>query len=132
MRGSGCLTYFWAIRSVDPTSVLLVSEPAAIRRNLTLQHGATAALDPIHTDVPAAAREATGGVGPDVVFDAAGVQITLETAIASVRVRGVVVNVAIWEGIGHVDMNAILMKEIFVTGERHRLCVFFVGPTECL
>lgn len=60
--------------------------------------------------------ELTGGIGVDVAFDAAGVQVTMDAAIESVRPRGTVVNVAIWEKPATININRLVMKEIFVTG----------------
>lgn len=88
-----------------------------LRREQTLEHGATHAFDPKQLDVPEAVLKATGGLGVDIAFDAAGVQASIDTALGSLRPRGVLMNIAIWDRNATVDMNTIVMKEIIVTGE---------------
>lgn len=61
-------------------------------------------------------KGATDGQGVDVVFDAAGIQASIDAALACVRPKGTIANVAIWEKDAQVNMNAILTKEIYLTG----------------
>jgi len=105
------------LRYIDANSTIIVAEPAALRRDLASRHGATVVVDPTVSDISKAVLEATG-VGVHVAFDAAGLQATVDAAFASVRARGTIVNVALWESgvkVG-VDMNALLLKEIALTG----------------
>ncbi|KAJ3517064.1 hypothetical protein NLJ89_g736 [Agrocybe chaxingu] len=106
------------LRSFGPTSTIIVSEPAQIRRNLASKHGATLVLDPLNPNDPvdAAVLKATNGVGVDVVFDATGVQAAVDTALLSVRPHGTFVNIAIWEQRPSLDMNLVVFREITVTG----------------
>ncbi|KAF8152928.1 alcohol dehydrogenase GroES domain protein [Crassisporium funariophilum] len=112
-------------RSIDPSTTILISEPALIRRTLALKHGATHALDPLSLSasgspsvsaIPNAVLQATHGIGVDVAFDAAGIQASIDAALMSLRPRGIFVNVAIWEADPRISMNLILLKEITVTG----------------
>jgi threonine dehydrogenase-like Zn-dependent dehydrogenase len=106
------------LRSIDAESMIIVAEPAALRRNLAARHGATVVIDPIVEDIPKVVLEKTANAGVHVALDAAGLQATTDAAIKSVRVRGTIVNVAIWEsGVTvAINMNAILFKEITLTG----------------
>ncbi|KAF5384211.1 hypothetical protein D9615_003458 [Tricholomella constricta] len=104
------------LRSFDPLATIITSEPASSRRQQALDHGASHAFDPLHLNVPEAVVNATNNVGVDIVFDAAGVQASIDAAMLSVRPRGTVVNVAIWEKSATVNMNVIVMKEIVLTG----------------
>ncbi|KAG6820501.1 hypothetical protein H0H93_016308 [Arthromyces matolae] len=104
------------LRSFDPSSVITVSEPTLLRREQALKHGATFAVDPLNVDIPQFILKATSGKGVDVVFDAAGVQVTMDAALKSVRPRGTIVNVAVWEKPAIVDFNLVWMKEINLTG----------------
>lgn len=70
----------------------------------------------MHVNVPEAVANATNRVGVDIVFDAAGVQASLDAGIHSLRPRGTLVNVAIWEKAPTLNMNQVVMKEIIVTG----------------
>lgn len=74
-----------------------VVEVARERKEFARYFGASVVLDPSQEDVVARVRELTGGVGVDVVLDAAGVKASLDSAFGAVRARGTVVNVAIWE-----------------------------------
>ncbi|KAG5352462.1 hypothetical protein C0989_002172 [Termitomyces sp. Mn162] len=104
------------LRSFDPSATIVMSEPTVLRRQQALKNGATLSLDPLSVDVPEAVTKATGGIGVDIAFDAAGIQASLDTALHSVRPRGTVVNVAVWEKFATVDVNLFWTKEIFLTG----------------
>ena len=80
-------------------------------------HDADAVFDPINQNVVQEVRDVTDGKGADVVFDCAGVQQSIELAIAAVRPRGHVMDIALWgEHKAEIDMNVVLAKEITVTG----------------
>jgi threonine dehydrogenase-like Zn-dependent dehydrogenase len=103
-------------RSIDPFATIIVSEPATLRRRISRAHGATYALNPTPVNVPEAVFQITGGIGVDIAFDAAGVQTSIDTAVASVRPRGTAVNVAIWGESPQVAMNPLVLKEITLIG----------------
>jgi (R,R)-butanediol dehydrogenase/meso-butanediol dehydrogenase/diacetyl reductase len=84
-----------------------ISETSSARKQVARELGADEVLDPRADDVVDRARKASGGVGPHVAFDASGLAVTLETAIAAVRPRGSVCNVAIWEERAPVDMRLL-------------------------
>ena len=63
-----------------------MSEPALIRRQFALDHGATIVIDPSEpTAVVRAVMMATNGIGVDVAFDAAGSQAGIDAALPSLR-----------------------------------------------
>jgi len=95
-----------------------ISEPALQRRELARKFSASAVFDPFTTDIPSATAQATAGRGADVVFDCAGIQASITTAIAAVRGRGTVVNVAVWEKTPIVDLNEIANKECILTSTK--------------
>ena len=77
---------------------VFVSEPAAARREAALKLGAEAVIDPTKEDVVSGMVSATGGLGPQVVFDCAGARSTLDEALSMVRRSGQVVLIALsWE-----------------------------------
>lgn len=107
------------LRSIDPDAKIIVAEPAALRRNLATQHGATLTVDPTTSDITRTVLEATNDVGVDVAFDAAGLQSTIDAAINSVRANGTVVNIAIYDAgvkVG-IDMNSVSLKQITLLGD---------------
>jgi 2-desacetyl-2-hydroxyethyl bacteriochlorophyllide A dehydrogenase len=69
---------------------IMVSEPEPARRALAAKLGADMVLDPTATDIGAGVREATRGVGPDVVIEAVGTIATYEAAFGLVRRGGTV------------------------------------------
>lgn len=97
-------------------SSVVVSEPSQRRRNAALAAGATAVIDPIVTDVVELVKQNTDGRGADIVFDAAAGRGTFDTALASVRRRGTVVNVAAWETPIEFNPTGLLFTEAYVTG----------------
>lgn len=95
---------------------VIVSEPAPARAKAAEQVGASAVLDPRETDVVAAVRNATGGLGVDAAFDAAAVPASFEAALGAVRSRGTVVNVGVWEQPVPFSPTLLLFTELNLTG----------------
>jgi 2-desacetyl-2-hydroxyethyl bacteriochlorophyllide A dehydrogenase len=71
---------------------IIVSDPSETRREQALHFGATHVLDPVDTDVVAAAKELTG-IGVDVAFDAVGSSALLTSAMEATRNGGTTVMV---------------------------------------
>ena len=79
---------------------VIVSEPAPGRSSAALSVGARTVIDPFEHDPVQQMVELTGGKGPDVVFDCAGLKNTLQQAFDAVRRDGQVVLVAVpWESL---------------------------------
>ena len=79
-------------------SAVIVSEPAPARADAARTLGADAVIDPTRQDVEAEVVALTDGLGPQVVFDCAGIKSTLDQAFNLVRRGGQVVLVAVpWE-----------------------------------
>ncbi|KAL1297207.1 hypothetical protein AAFC00_004777 [Neodothiora populina] len=93
------------------TKKIIMSEVAASRQAFAREFGAHHVLDPGTYDLAAVSRELSGGNGPDIVFDCAGVTASLETACKAIRPRGTVVNVAIWEKAVPFNPNMLVFKE---------------------
>ena len=64
----------------------VVSEPDPQKRQVALEHGASAALEPAEATLRV--RELTGGRGADVVFVTHGTEETARQAVAAVRAGG--------------------------------------------
>ncbi|OCH91176.1 hypothetical protein OBBRIDRAFT_546988 [Obba rivulosa] len=92
-----------------------VSEPSSNRRQVALKLSATATFDPLSTDVATETNKATNDRGADIVFDCAGVQGGLDTAIAAVRTRGKIINIATWENTSTFNVNKLMAKEAVYT-----------------
>ena len=78
------------------TQRIIVSEVAAKRKEFARDFGATHILDPTKVNLAKEVKALTGGHGVAVVFDAAGVQAAIDEAFECLRVRGTLVNIAIW------------------------------------
>lgn len=94
---------------------IILSEVATRRQQFAKDFGAHRVLDPKRDDVVAMTRELSGGCGPDVVFDCAGLKASLDTACDAVKTRGHVVNVAIWEREILFQPNRLVFKESHYT-----------------
>lgn len=53
-------------------------------------------FDPIADDIVKSSRAITGGQGPKVVFDCAGVAQSLKTATLAARAKGLIINIALF------------------------------------
>jgi S-(hydroxymethyl)glutathione dehydrogenase / alcohol dehydrogenase len=74
-------------------STIVVSDPLVSRREIAMGLGATHAVDPTTDDVVAAAKEATGGIGVDYAFDAAGSAALIAAGVAATVPGGTTVMV---------------------------------------
>ncbi|KAH7011010.1 chaperonin 10-like protein [Ilyonectria destructans] len=90
---------------------ILVSEIASARQRFALQFGATQIVNSITDDVKQVVLDATGGRGADVVFDCAGVPASIKGACEAVKIRGTIINVAIWKKEILFNPNWITFKE---------------------
>ena len=87
---------------------IIVSETSKRRRQFATDFGAHHTIDPTAEDVVEGVKKLTKGQGADVAFDAAGVQVAVYTAIKALRVKGTLVNIALW-GDKEVHLNMIDM-----------------------
>ncbi|NQW17716.1 MAG: zinc-binding dehydrogenase [Chloroflexi bacterium] len=79
-------------------SKVMISEPTPGRKAAAMSIGCDAVFDPTEQDVEREMVAMTNGLGPDVVFDCAGIKGTLDQAFNIVRRAGEVVLVAVpWE-----------------------------------
>ena len=90
---------------------IIVSEVSVKRREFAKQFGAHHVLDPLKQDVVAEVKRLTNGLGADVGFDAAGSQHAIDTAFQSLKARGTLVNIAVWEKRAQLNMNEIVFRE---------------------
>ncbi|KIW34205.1 chlorophyll synthesis pathway protein BchC [Cladophialophora immunda] len=90
---------------------IIVSEVSGRRREFATQFGAHHVIDPVKADVVAEVEKLTNGEGADVGFDAAGVQVAVDTAFKAIKARGTLVNIAVWEKRATLQMNDIVFRE---------------------
>lgn len=90
---------------------IIVSEVAKRRREFALEFGAHHVIDPASADLVAEVEGLTKGLGADVGFDCAGVQVAVDSAFKAIKARGTLVNVAVWEKRATLNMNDIVFRE---------------------
>lgn len=104
------LAVLQSLKAKGATKVI-VSEMAGARKDFAKQFGADYVLDPTKDDIVARCRELCEDQGVHIVFDAAGVQTGLDSAIDAVRARGTIVNIAVWEKPCTIHPNKLVFKE---------------------
>ncbi|KAF2712135.1 sorbitol dehydrogenase [Pleomassaria siparia CBS 279.74] len=92
-------------------SKIIVSEISKKRQEFAKNFGAHYVIDPTKEDVVKRCRDLCDQQGVHVVYDCAGVQAGLDSAIHAVRARGTVVNIAIWEKACSIVPNDLTFKE---------------------
>lgn len=96
--------------------VVVVSEPSATRREWAERLGADVVLDPSSVDVRAETYRLTGKVGPDIVFDCAGVPGLLAGIVDTARRGGRIVLVGIGHGHADITPNRVVLFERELVG----------------
>lgn len=108
------LTVIQAARAAGADAIYAV-EPQDSRRELAASVGADEALDPMETDTVSAIHDRTGG-GVDVSFEVAGIEQTLQDAIASTAPGGHTTIVSIFEDAAEIEPNELVMGERSLNG----------------
>lgn len=117
--GGGAIGQLHAqVAKASGARTVIVSEPVASRRALASELGADIVVDPMTEDLPAVVKEATGGLGADVVIVCIGVPQLINGAFEAARPRG---KVNLFAGfpkdvMSQFDANLIHYKELTVTG----------------
>jgi 2-desacetyl-2-hydroxyethyl bacteriochlorophyllide A dehydrogenase len=115
LRGRGC-------------DNIIVSEVSGRRRSFAQEFGAHHTVDPTKEDLAERVKALTGGLGVDVAFDAAGVQVALDSAFTALKARGTMVNIAVWENKAQLAMNEIVFRERSYMG----VATFSLGDFEAV
>ena len=101
-------------------SQVLLSEPVAMRREIGLQVGADAAIDPVNEDLAARVREITGLPGVDVVIECVGNAIAMKQAFQICK-RGTTILLFAVHPVDELDQFSpfdIYNKELNIVGSR--------------
>ena len=105
------------VLKLQGASNIMVSEMAESRKRFAAQYGASHILDPHEIDdVAGGVRDFTHGIGADVVFDTAGVEAALNTAIRACRTHGTIVNIAVWSRQPAIRVNDLMYHEVRYVG----------------
>ena len=94
---------------------IVVSEPAASRRELSLRLGAHHAVDPAQV-ASVQVREITGGLGCDLAVECVGIAATMDDCLASTRRGGRIVVAGAFEHPYSVNLLNLLLQEHSIAG----------------
>jgi 2-desacetyl-2-hydroxyethyl bacteriochlorophyllide A dehydrogenase len=122
--GGGPIGLFAAvIAKASGASTVIVSEPRPYRQELARALGVDRVVDPTATDLPAAVRDATDGLGAEVVFEAVGHPKTIEQAITAAAPGATVVVVGVTDAAAQISFpgQELFHRELTIRGTR--------GPT---
>lgn len=92
--------------------IVVVVEPNAARGALATQLGAAAVIDPARDDVAARVAALCGPLGPDVVFECAGIPQTIDQSVKLARRGGVVSLVGMATVPAQISPGDWLVKEV--------------------
>jgi threonine dehydrogenase-like Zn-dependent dehydrogenase len=95
--------------------IVCATDTDADRRAMGAHFGISA-LDPLGDDVAAHVREATDGLGADVVFDAVGTDATRRQAVDLAASGGRVVLVGLHAEESPIPINAVIRREVSLLG----------------
>lgn len=95
---------------------VFISEPNAARRARAEALDVATVLDPTATDVPAALRDATGGLGIDVAIECSGHPSGFDNAIRSLRRRGTLAQTGLFVGEASVDPMLWSLNDLTIVG----------------
>lgn len=90
---------------------IIVSEISPRRKQYAKEFGAHHVIDPSADDIVKEVQNLTHGEGADIAFDAAGVQMGVDTALLAIKARGTLVNIAVWEKRATLNMNDLVFRE---------------------
>ncbi|KAF1940060.1 GroES-like protein [Clathrospora elynae] len=93
------------------TKKIIVSEVSGTRQRFARDFGAHHVFSPTKYDPVGLSKQLSRNIGPDIVFDCAGVPESITTACTAVKARGTVVNVAIWEKDVPFNPNMLVIRE---------------------
>ncbi len=93
---------------------VFVVEPSPVRAALASELGADRVFDPQAEDVTAAVADETGGLGPDIVFECAGISPTIQQAVDLVRRGGAVTMVGLANEPATINPGAWISREVTV------------------
>lgn len=90
---------------------IIVSEVSSKRSAMARSFGAHHTVNPATSDAMQEIMGLTNGLGVDVAFDAAGVQVAADLAFKVLKTGATMMNVAVWEKPAIVNMTELLLGE---------------------
>lgn len=99
-------------------SRVVLSEPVAMRRNIGLELGADAVIDPIHEEVAKRLKEILGTEGADVVIECVGLPIAVEQAFEAAKKGATVLLFSVHPSgaVYKLNLEDVFHKELKIVG----------------
>lgn len=106
------------LSKISGAKQVIVSEPNEMRRQIALELGADKVVDPTAEDLEKVVKDATGGMGADVIIMAIGVPALVNSTLKLCKKGGTVNLFAGFAGTGEstIEVNTIHYNEINVNG----------------
>lgn len=101
-------------------STVILSEPIAMRREIGLEVGADAVVDPIHENVSQKIKELTGREGTDVVIECVGKVFAVDQAFQAAGLGAKVLLFSVPESgaVANLPLQDVFDKELTIMGSR--------------
>jgi (R,R)-butanediol dehydrogenase/meso-butanediol dehydrogenase/diacetyl reductase len=107
-----------SLKAAGVEFVAVAENSSGARIAMAAEFGADLLIDTSTQSLTSEIARVTEGDGVDVVFEVAGVQATLDYALAAVKHGGTVVSICVWEYAPSMEMNTILCKEVNLLGSQ--------------
>ena len=106
------------LAKIAGASAVILSEPVRIRREIGLQLGADAAIDPVHEDLSAGIDRVVGHDAVDVIIECVGTSIALKQALLIAKRGSTLVLFSVHSPDERIDISPfeIYQKELTITG----------------
>jgi (R,R)-butanediol dehydrogenase/meso-butanediol dehydrogenase/diacetyl reductase/L-iditol 2-dehydrogenase len=103
---------------------ITVIEPVPAKRQYALENGADFVIDPVSENVYERSNTITNGIGFDIIFEAAGSEDTLETAMQIIADSGTLVLYSLHKYTHQININpfSVYTKELTIKG------VYYAAP----
>jgi (R,R)-butanediol dehydrogenase/meso-butanediol dehydrogenase/diacetyl reductase len=116
ITGAGPIGALAALYAASLGARVFVSEPNAARRTLIRGLGVAEVLDPATTDVAGYLRDLGEGVGVDAAIECSGNERALQTALASVRSAGRVVQTGLHTRPASIEPMVLAQRDLTLVG----------------
>lgn len=116
ITGAGPIGALAALYAASLGARVFVSEPNPTRLALVHSLGVAEVLDPSTTDVAAYLKDLGGGIGVDAAIECSGNERALQTAIASVRSAGRVVQTGLHTRPAAIDAMVLAQHDLTLVG----------------
>lgn len=103
---------------------VIISEISELRQKMAKEFGADLVVNPQKEDLKTRIMEATDGVGPNEIFDAAGIPALLPLSIELAATAGSIVPMSFSTQPVSINCASINQKELTIAGTRHQYKLF--------